>query len=138
MVALSNDEYCRRILQYYDADIDDDNNNNNIAAAVVTNDLSTTITPSNAIAGANDDGDQQAEAYASSASDPDYNNEGLKLLSVSEAIRKDPMRLRVTGIIDTVRKPFKLLKIVYFTCYNSKCRRLNVREKYIWVHQYFH
>ena len=71
------------------------------------------------------------EVYASSVSDPDYTDEGLPLLSVTSAIRKDPQRIRVSGIIDTVRKPFKLLTKVYFVCRYPKCSRRDSRESYV-------
>ena len=81
-----------------------------------------------------DDGseeDEQERAYASSVSDPDYTDEGLPLLSVTSAIRKDPGRYRVCGIIDTVRKLFKLLTKVYFVCRNPKCSKQDIQEPHL-------
>ena len=98
IVALRADEYCNRIFAYYEFDsrrpaIDDknkeDGNVSNTNTAEIgepdKNALDTTA-------------EEQQEAYAASVSDPDYEDEGLPLLSVSSAIRKDPIRLRVTGV----------------------------------------
>ena len=114
MAALSNDEYCQRVLAFYEVD-----------------DGETVTKIGDQEEDVGDDTEQeplQEEAYASSVSDPDYTDEGLPLLSVTSAIRKDPMRIRISGIIDTVRKPFKLLTKAYFVCRNPKCSKRDVRE----------
>lgn len=117
IAALSNDEYCHRLLAFFEVD--------SVEAVTKTGEHE------------EDDGDgtehkdEQEEAYASSVSDPDYTDEGLPLLSVTGALRKDPGRIRVSGIIDTVRKPFKLLTKVYFVCRNPKCARQDIRDAYI-------
>ena len=125
MVALSNDEYCREVLQFYDRDSDNLNANTN----------SNTSTTEIGEPQPNKDNDtiseEQEEAYASSVSDPDYTHEGLVPLTVSQAIRKNPGSIRVTGIIDTVRPPFKLLTKVYFMCTNLRCRRRDIGQPYI-------
>jgi DNA replicative helicase MCM subunit Mcm2 (Cdc46/Mcm family) len=68
---------------------------------------------------------KREEAYASAISDPDFNDikkkERLTPISVSNAIRKDPGRYCLYGIIDTVRSPFKLMTEVGFECGNRKC-----------------
>ena len=68
---------------------------------------------------------KREEAYASAISDPDFDNikkkERLTPISVSSAIRRDPGRCCVYGIIDTVRPPFKLMTEVGFMCTNRKC-----------------
>lgn len=68
---------------------------------------------------------KQEEAYASAISDPDFDtvkkNEHLTPISVSNAIRKDPGRYCVYGIIDTVRFLFKLMTEAGFVCDNRKC-----------------
>lgn len=53
------------------------------------------------------------------------------MLSVSGAIRKNPGPIRVTGIIDSVRPPFKLLTKMYFICTNRNCRRRGSSQPYI-------
>jgi DNA replicative helicase MCM subunit Mcm2 (Cdc46/Mcm family) len=117
IAALSNDEYCQRVLEFYEV--------NGIE----------TVTKIGEQIG--DDGDitkqecEQEEAYASSVSDPDYVDEGLPLLSVTSALRKDPGRICVSGTIDTVRPPFKLLTKVYFVCRNSQCSKQDIQEEYI-------
>ncbi len=72
---------------------------------------------------------KKEEAYASAISDPDYDsikkNERLTPISVSSAIRKDPGRYCVYGIIETVRKPFKLMTEVGFICRDQKCTSYN-------------
>lgn len=117
IAALSNDEYCQKVLSFYEVDAVD------------------TVTK---IGEQEEDGGggteqecEQEEAYASSVSDPDYTDEGLPLLSVTGAIRKDPMRIRVSGKIDAVRRPFKLLTKVYFVCRNPKCSKRDIREPLI-------
>ena len=68
---------------------------------------------------------RQEETYASVISDPDYDNvknsEHLTPISVVNAIRKDPGRYCVYGVIDTVRSPFKLMTEVGFVCRDRKC-----------------
>ena len=68
---------------------------------------------------------KREEAYASAISDSDFDtvkkNERLTPISVSNAIRKDPGRYCVYGIIDTVRSPFKLMTEAGFVCNNRKC-----------------
>jgi DNA replicative helicase MCM subunit Mcm2 (Cdc46/Mcm family) len=121
IAALSNDEYCQRMLQFYEID------SANAATTIGDQEKEQNHNNDNRI-------EQESEledAYASSVSDPDYTDEGLPLLSVTSAIRKDPMRMRVSGIIDTVRKPFKLLTKVYFVCRNQKCTRCGSREPYV-------
>jgi DNA replicative helicase MCM subunit Mcm2 (Cdc46/Mcm family) len=128
IVALRADEYCSRIFAYYEFDsrrpaIEDKNKeDSNVSNTIATeigepdeNDLDTTA-------------EEQQEAYAASVSDPDYTDEGLPGLSVSNAIRKDPMRLRVIGVIDTVGKLFKLLTEINFRCANTKCPRFDFPE----------
>jgi DNA replicative helicase MCM subunit Mcm2 (Cdc46/Mcm family) len=122
MVALANDEYCRRILQFYDRDVNNSCTGSSVAEIGVGEpppNQSNTIT------------EEQEEVYASSASDPDYTDEGLRLLSVSSAIRRNPGPIRVTGIIDTVRQPFKLITKMHFTCTNRDCRRQDISQPYI-------
>jgi hypothetical protein len=41
------------------------------------------------------------------------------------------MRLRVTGVIDSVGKPFKLLTEINFRCNNTKCSRFDLPERCI-------
>lgn len=118
IAALRADEYCNKIFAYYEFD------------------SSNAATPAAEIGepDENDDdtiAEEQEEAYAFSVSDPDYTDEGLRLLSVSSAIRKDPMRLRVTGVIDTVGKLFKLLTEINFRCNNRKCSRFDFPERCI-------
>jgi DNA replicative helicase MCM subunit Mcm2 (Cdc46/Mcm family) len=127
IAALRADEYCNRIFSYYEFD-----------SKTADNDKTGTGSTSTIEIGESDrnEGDdttmeEQEEAYASSVSDPDYTDEGLPLLSVSSAIRKDPMRLRVTGVIDTVGKPFKLLREINFRCTNIKCSRFDLPERCI-------
>jgi hypothetical protein len=129
MVALSNDEYCRRVLQFYDNDNDNSNpivNSNTSGSSTAEIEVGELQPKQN-----NTIAEEQEEAYASSASDPDYTDEGLRLLSVSGAIRKNPGPIRVTGIIDTVRPPFKLLTKMYFICNNRNCRRRGSSQPYI-------
>ena len=68
---------------------------------------------------------KKEEAYASAISDPDFDivkkNERLTAISVSNAIRKDPGRYCVYGIIDTIRSPFKSMTEAGFVCNNRKC-----------------
>jgi hypothetical protein len=68
---------------------------------------------------------KREETYMSTISDPDFDtvkkNERLTPISVSNAIRRDPGRACVYGIIDTVRSPFKLMTEVGFICNNRKC-----------------
>jgi DNA replicative helicase MCM subunit Mcm2 (Cdc46/Mcm family) len=68
---------------------------------------------------------KKEEAYTSAISDPDFDtvkkNERLTPISVSNAIRKDPGRYCVYGIIDTVRSPFKQITEADFVCNNRKC-----------------
>jgi hypothetical protein len=133
IAALSNDEYCRKLLAYYEKDTiagdggNDDNNNDSSS-----NNLPEIGEPEpNNNNNNNGNSDEQEEAYASSASDPDYTDEGLPLYSVSTAIRKDPQRMRVTGIIEIVRPLFKLATRVFFMCADSKCNRFGIRESYV-------
>jgi DNA replicative helicase MCM subunit Mcm2 (Cdc46/Mcm family) len=119
---LSSDEYYWKVLSFYNVADDDQKEKD------------ATTTPEIAVSGGylgeEDEKQRQAaqeqaeremeEAYASSASDPDYEDEGLPLLTVSRVIRKDPGRYRVTGIIDTIRPPFSMLKQVFFICHNEK------------------
>jgi hypothetical protein len=117
---LSSDKYYGKVLSFYN--VTDDQKQKDVTA-----------TPEIAVGGylgeedekQRQSGQEQAEhemeeAYASSVSDPDYDDEGLPLLSVSRAIRKDPGRYRVSGIIDTIRPPFSMLKQVFFICHNEK------------------
>jgi hypothetical protein len=122
IAALRADEYCNRIFAYYEFD-----------SKIADNDKTRTSSTSTIKIGEPDKNDdntaeEQEEAYASSVSDPDYTDEGLPLLSVSSTIRKDPMRLRV---IDTVGKPFKLLREVNWRCFNVKCPRFDLPERCI-------
>lgn len=117
IAALSNDEFCQRVLAFYEVD----------TAQTVTE----VAEQEKDRTDETEQDNEQEEAYASSASDPDYTDEGLPLLSVTSAIRKDPGRIRISGIIDTVRKPFKLLTKVYFVCRSPKCSKQDVREPYI-------
>lgn len=68
---------------------------------------------------------KQEDAYASVISDADYDDvkkvEHLISISVTNAIRKDPGRYCVYGIIDTVGNPFKLMTEVGFVCDNRNC-----------------
>ena len=121
--ALSNDEYYAKILSYYEIDITNGSNNSDLPPSI-----------GEPIVSATDDGseeDEQEKAYASSVSDPDYTDEGLPLLSVTSAIRKDPGRYRVCGVIDTVRKLFKLITKVEFVCRNPKCPKQDIREPHL-------
>ena len=72
---------------------------------------------------------KREEAYASAISDPDYDNvkksERLTPITVPNALRKDPGRYCVYGIIETVKNPFKLITEVGFTCTNRKCQSYN-------------
>jgi hypothetical protein len=127
ILALRADEYLSRVFSYYEFDSDKADNSK----------IDTGSTNSLEVGEHDRNGDddpieaEQEEAYASSVSDPDYTDEGLPLLSVSSAIRKDPVRLRVTGVIDTVGKPFKLLTEVNFRCANPKCPRFDFPERCI-------
>jgi hypothetical protein len=107
IAALSGDEYCRKILQYYEADTDDSDEEPEIGES---NESKYDSNP-----------DEQVEAYASSASDPDYDDDGLPSFSVTTALRKDHMRMRVHGVIDSIGKLFKLATRVFFICTNPKC-----------------
>ena len=131
IVALRSDEYCNQIFAYYEFDSrrytikdknEEDGNTSNTDTIEIgehhENGLDTIA-------------EEQQEAYAASVSDPDYTGESLQLLSVSSAIRKDPMRLRVTGVIDTVGRPFKLLTEINFRCANRKCPRYDFPERCI-------
>jgi DNA replicative helicase MCM subunit Mcm2 (Cdc46/Mcm family) len=128
--ALSNDEYYVKVLSYYEYDElleQTDGVTNNSSSFTPPSIGEPTIT-------ATDDGSEEHEqekTYASSVSDPDYTDEGLPLLSVTSAIRKDPCRLRVCGNIDTVRKPFKLLTKVYFVCRSTKCSKQDIQEPHL-------
>jgi hypothetical protein len=120
--ALSKDEYYEKVLSYYEQD--------------VINDGSTAVPPpiGEPTGSASDDGSEEHEqekAYASSVSDPDYTDEELPLLSVTSTIRKDPGRIRVCGIIDTVRNPFKLLTKANYVCRNPKCSKQDIQEPHI-------
>ena len=96
--ALSNDEYCQQLLAYYEID-----------AANTVASIGEREKESYNDSKSPEQECEMEEVYASSVSDPDYTDgEGLPLLSVTSAIQKMP-RIRVSGIIDTVRKPFKLL-----------------------------
>ena len=122
--ALSNDEYYTKVLSYYESEVTSGKNNNNQACTSVGEPAASTM----------DDGSEEHEqekAYASSISDPDYTDEGLPLLSVSSAIRKDPGRIRVCGVIYTVRNPFKLLTKAYYVCRNPKCSKQDIQEPHI-------
>ncbi len=122
--ALSNDEYYTKVLSYYESEVTSGKNNNNQACTSVGEPAASTM----------DDGSEEHEqekAYASSISDPDYTDEGLPLLSVSSAIRKDPGRIRVCGVIYTVRDPFKLLTKAYYVCRNPKCSKQDIQEPHI-------
>jgi hypothetical protein len=83
------------------------------------------IDDAEAVAANEEEQRRKEEAYASAISDPDFDtikkNERLTPISVSNAIRKDPGRYCVYGIIDTVRSPFKLMTEVGFVCNNQKC-----------------
>jgi DNA replicative helicase MCM subunit Mcm2 (Cdc46/Mcm family) len=116
---LSSDEYYGKVLSFY-----------NVTDDQKQKDATTPEIAVGGYLGEDDEKQRQAaqeqaeremeEAYASSVSDPDYDDEGLPLLSVSRVIRKDPGRYRVTGIIDTIRPPFSMLKQVFFICHNEK------------------
>ena len=100
IAALRADEYCNRIFAYYEFDIQqqqdkDKSNTGNTDVAPEIGEPSESIDDDLTLA-------EQEEAYAASISDPDYTDEGLRLHTVTGAIRKDPMRIRVTGVIDTV------------------------------------
>jgi DNA replicative helicase MCM subunit Mcm2 (Cdc46/Mcm family) len=129
--ALSRDEYYPRALTYYDRDrvVTDDSNNESSPSLSPPPSIGEPTTTK--IADDETQEREREEAYASSVSDPDYTDEGLPLLSVTSAIRKDPGRIRVCGIIDTVRPPFKLIKIVYFICRNPNCSKQDIRERHI-------
>ena len=119
IAALRADEYCNRIFAYYEFDIQqqqdkDKSNTGNTDVAPEIGEPSESIDDDLTLA-------EQEEAYAASISDPDYTDEGLRLHTVTGAIRKDPMRIRVTGVIDTVGKLFKLLTEIGFRCTNRKC-----------------
>jgi DNA replicative helicase MCM subunit Mcm2 (Cdc46/Mcm family) len=125
MVALASDEYCRKMLQFYDDAYDDNDDHTTNPTGTPQIGEPEASTTNNTIA------DGQEEAYASSASDPDYTDEGLPLLTVTRAIRQDPRAVRVNGLIDAVRPPFKLLTKIYFTCTNRNCRRHDIVEPHI-------
>jgi hypothetical protein len=130
MVALANDEYCRKMLQFYDRDVNDSytnaDSNTSTGSSAAEIEIGEPPPKQN-----NATTEEQEEAYASSASDPDYTDEGLRLLSVSSAIRRNPGPIRITGIIDTVRQPFKLLTKIHFMCTNKDCRRRDISQPYI-------
>ena len=109
--ALSNDEYYVKVLSYYEHDVTNSSSNDSAPPSIGE--------PTNRLADDGSEEDEQEKAYASSVSDPDYTDEGLPLLSVTSAIRKDPGRYRVCGIIDTVRKLFKLITRVRFCMQKS-------------------
>jgi hypothetical protein len=114
IAALAGDEYCRKILQYYETDAEDSDELPEIGEA------------NKSKYGSNPD--EQVETYASSASDPDYDDEKLPLFSVTNALRKNQMRMRVHGVIDSIGKLFKLATRVFFICTNPKCPACGKRE----------
>jgi hypothetical protein len=124
IAGLSTDEYCNKIFAFYEFDIQDKNNKEDKPPEIGE--------PSESV---DDDmtAAEQEEAYAASVSDPDYDTQlqkqPLTLLSVTGAIRKDPQRIRVTGVIDTVSKLYKLLTELSFRCTNRKCVRFDIPER---------
>ncbi len=121
--ALSNDEYYVKVLSYYESEVTSDSDSNDRASTSIGEKIL-----------AADDGskeDEQERAYASSVSDIDYTDEGLPLLSVTSAIRKDPGRYCVCGIIVTVGKLFKLITRVSFVCINPKCSKQDIQEPHL-------
>jgi DNA replicative helicase MCM subunit Mcm2 (Cdc46/Mcm family) len=52
----------------------------------------------------------------------------LPSFSVTNALRKDQMRMRVHGIIDSIGNLFKLPTKVFFSCVNPKCPACGKRE----------
>jgi hypothetical protein len=105
-IALSMDEGCRKILALYDKQQSD-----NAEPSIVGGPIGYDISVSSEI----------EIAYASSASDPDYTDEGLPLISPSQAIRADQGPARVHGIIDSVRNLFRLITQIRLTCRNEDC-----------------
>jgi hypothetical protein len=119
IVALRADEYCNKIFSYYEFDsktADDSNNTDTGSTGVIE------IGEPDGNGGDDNTAEEQEEAYASSVSDPDYTDEGLPLLSVSSAIRKDPMRLRVTGVYR--RKTIQIIKRSKFQVQQHKMSKI--------------
>src|SRR5918994_1743776 len=120
-MVFANNPYYRQAFEFYERDSDsktEEQYNNTPSVGEQVNDVETE-------AANEEEQRKREEAYASAISDPDYDNvkksERLIPITVTNAIRKDPGRYCVYGIIDTVRNPFKLMTEVGFVCGNRKC-----------------
>jgi MoxR-like ATPase len=120
--AMDGDEACRHFLAYYDKD----------RSGQSKEKKSEEQEPQVGEPGPKpDDGkftQEYEEIYINAVSDPDYTDEGLKLLSVTWALRRSTGgRIRVHGVIESIKTdPMHLYTKVNFTCINEKCRRFNI------------
>ncbi|HEY7569882.1 MAG TPA: AAA family ATPase [Nitrososphaeraceae archaeon] len=121
-IVFANSTYYPRAFEYYEHDIVNEEQLRQEQSVVS---LSEPTEGVQMVAANEEEQRKKEQAYASAISDPDYDdvkrNERLTPISVSNAIRKDPGRYCVYGIIDTVRKPFKLMTEVGFICRDQKC-----------------
>ncbi|MGC1134463.1 MAG: AAA family ATPase [Nitrososphaeraceae archaeon] len=119
---LANSAYYPQAFEYYERDIVPEEQPEE---GQVHQPLGDPIDDAEAAAAKEEEQRKKEEAYASAISDPDFDtikkNEHLTPISVSNAIRKDPGRYCVYGIIDTVRSLFKLMTEAGFVCNNRKC-----------------
>ena len=126
-MVFSNNPYYLQAFEFYESDTKTEQEQiqtteaNSVAIGEPINDIETDA--------ANEEEQvKREEAYASAISDPDYDhvkkNERLTPITVPNALRKDPGRYCVYGIIDTVKNPFKLMTEVGFICTNLQVSKL--------------
>ena len=132
-MVFSNNPYYLQAFEFYQSNTKTEqeqysgNSNSNSNSSLVP--IGEAINDAEADAANEEEQVKREEAYASAISDPDYDNvkksERLTSITVPNALRKDPGRYCVYGIIDTVKNPFKLITEVGFTCTNHKCQSYN-------------
>jgi hypothetical protein len=118
LVELSTDPYNVDVLQYYEED--DAESRKGIGTPITTVDF---FIDDNE---AKQERDQEHDPNAAEIAEQEYNDEGLVLLTVEQALKLDkPQRVRIIGQIQRAKGMFDLIKQISVTCDNNKCTNAN-------------